>query len=146
KDPASSLDLPGLALAHALAPESACRLVCGHLRTRESAPDPLVAMRRLYYSALARSALLGDHQAIPHFLTEGYRQADPSNSVLRADLVHRQLLVLVEACALVRMPIVFAFDNLERLLAPENQYDGEFIRRALHGLAQAVDNTRGLLF
>src|SRR5205823_4728459 len=120
--------------------------VDGHLRARESGPDPLVQMRRLFYSALARAILLSDHDAVPRFFTDDYRKADPSGTSLRADLVQCLLQILLESCTLVRMPIVFAFDNLERLFAPQNQVDGALIRAFLNSLGQATDSMRGLLF
>jgi hypothetical protein len=145
KDPAAR-DLPAL-LAHFGVPaDLACRMIDGHLRARESGPDLLVQVRRLFYSALARAALLADHDAVQRFFTEDYRKADPTGASLRPDLVQRLLHVLLEACTLVRMPIVFAFDNLERLFAPQNRFDGALVRAFLNGLAQAADNTRGLLF
>ncbi len=59
----------------------------------------------------------------------------------------RQVLTaLVEACALVRLPVVFVFDNLEGLLAPQGQLDTNRVRALFDSLAQAVDASRGLLF
>ena len=139
-------DLPALLAHFGLSAKVACRLIDGHLRARESGIDLLVRMRRLFYSALARAVLLADQDAVPRFFTEDYCKADPSGASLRADLVQCLLHVLLEACNLVRMPIVFAFDNLERLFAPQNQVDGGLIRAFLNSLGQAADSTRGLLF
>jgi hypothetical protein len=139
-------DLAALLAHFGLSAEVACRLVDGHLRAHESGPDLLVQMRRLFYSALARAVLLADHEAIPRFFTDDYGKADPSRTSHRADLVGCLLHVLLEACTLSGMPIVFAFDNLERLFAPQNQFDGALIRAFLQCLAQATDSTRGLLF
>jgi hypothetical protein len=145
KDPAAR-DLPALLAHFGLTGQVAYRLVDGHLRVRESGPELLVQMRRLFYSALARAVLLVDHDAVPRFFTNDYRKADSTDTSLRADLGQLLLSVLLEACTLVRMPIVFAFDNLERLFAPQNQFDGTLIRAFLSNLAQATDTTRGLLF
>jgi hypothetical protein len=141
-------DLPALLAHFGLSGELACRLIDSHLRTHESGPDLLVQMRRRFYSALARAVLIADHDAVQRFFTDDYRKADPAGASLRGDLVEHQLHILIEACTLVRMPIVFAFDNLERLFAPQNQPDPTLIRAFLNSLAQAEDNThtRGLLF
>jgi hypothetical protein len=146
KDP-SARDLPALLDHFGLSTQMAFRLVAGHLRVRESGPDMLVQMRRLFYSALARKILLTDHEAVARFFSEEYEKAAPAEpKPSRGDLVQCQLDMLLETCTLVRMPVIFAFDNLERLFAPQNQVDGELIRTFLNTLAQATDNTRGLLF
>src|SRR5262249_53247701 len=64
----------------------------------------------------------------------------------RGEGARQLLLALVELCALVQLPVVFAFDNLEGLLAPQGELSPERVRAFLDGLAQAVDATRGLLF
>jgi hypothetical protein len=64
---------------------------------------------------------------------------------VRAELVQALLHILVEACALVRMPVVIAFDNLERLLRSEDQADNGVTMTFFESLAQAVDCTHGLL-
>lgn len=139
-------DLPALLAHFGMSAPMACRLIEGHLRAHESGPDLLVQMRRLFYAALARNALLGDQDAVSRFFSEDYQKADPTGTSLRADLVQRLFHVLIEAASLVRMPVVFAFDNLERLFAPQGQIDGALIRTFLDSLAQATDGTRGLLF
>jgi hypothetical protein len=58
------------------------------------------------------------------------------------ETVARLLHVVTEVCALVRQPIVLAFDNLERLFSPQSQFDGELVRAFFSSLAQAVDNTK----
>lgn len=142
----SAQDLAAFVAGHGLSAETAYGLVEGHLRTHEVGADPLPAIRRSLYGAMARCALLGDREALPHFLAQGYHDAVSSDSCLRSDLVAELLHALVEACALLRLPIVFAFDNLERLLNPPQQFNGDVTRAFLNTLAQAVDNTRGILF
>jgi hypothetical protein len=145
-DPTLSQDLPGLVAAIGLPLESACRLVEGHLQAFEVGTELQVTLRKLLYQALARSALLRDDQALPDFLNEGYRQADPSGAADRSELVIALLQALIEAAALVRLPIVFAFDNLERLLSPDGNYNVELTRSLVDGIAQAVDTSRGMFF
>jgi hypothetical protein len=145
-DPALSHDLPGLVSAHSLAPASACRLVEGHLQAFEVATELQVTLRKLLYQALTRSVFLRDDLAIPEFLNDGYRQADPTCAAERSELVLALLQALVEAAALVRMPVVFAFDNLERLLSSDGTASVELTRCLVDGIAQAVDTSRGMYF
>jgi hypothetical protein len=145
RDPASSANVPGLIAEHGLRADTACRLIGGHLRLHEVGNDPFLAMRRALYLVMARSVLLGDREGLAVFLADGYRQVAPSDTGLRSDLVACLLRVLIEACGLVRLPVVFAFDNLEGLLNPVRQFNGDLTRAFLHCLAQAVDNTRGVL-
>jgi hypothetical protein len=139
-------DVPALLREHGLAPEMACRLVEGHLRERETGAGLLLNLRKQLYSAVARSVLLQDTTAIQAFLAEGYRQADPTGSAARAELVSTMLHIIVESCALVRLPVVIALDNLERLLSPQGRFDDPLTDALVMGMAQAVDGTSGLLF
>jgi hypothetical protein len=143
-DPAAR-DLSTLMGHFGLSTRMAYRLIDSHLRLRETGSDPIVQMRRLFYSALARSVLFADHDAVPRFFSDDH-QPDPTAANLRIDRVQGLLHVLLETCTLSRLPVVFAFDNFERLFAPQNQFDGALIRGFLNNLSQAVDGTRGLLF
>lgn len=149
------LDRRMKALADALAPTTAhlgqvierhgldgplCfRLVQGHLRKFEL----LAPLRKALYSAMARAVLLDDKESLSRFLEGEYTQLAPTGT--RRELVVRMLHALIEVCALARQPVVIAFDNLELLFSPRNQFDGELARTFWNVLAQAVDNTRGLL-
>ena len=64
----------------------------------------------------------------------------------RADVVRHLLHAVREACALVQLPVIYAFDNLEGLLAPAGNLQPRRAAAFLEGLAQAVDHTRGFLF
>lgn len=142
--PAAARDLPTLVRKRGLSPAQGLRLIEGHLKQHERGKDPLIIHRQRLYSAMARYALLNDEEAIRHFL-EGQHLPPDSRAGLRFETVSRLLHVLTEACALERFPIVVAFDNLERLLSPQNRFDPELTRAFLRGLAQATDNTRGVL-
>jgi hypothetical protein len=137
-------DLNHLIAHHGFKPEQCFRLLQGHLRQYEVGPDLTAVLRRELYSAMARSVLLQDSDPLFRLLEGEYTQIG-TPSTTRFEIVSRLLHAVTEACALVRQPIVFAFDNLEYLFSPRNHFDGELTRAFLSSLAQAVDNTKGLL-
>jgi len=137
-------DLPQLVRRHELEPEQCFRLIRGHLQRYEVGADLLAVLRRRLYGAMAQSALLG--QSEPLFrLLEGEYTETVSASSTRFEIVSRLLHAVTEVCALVRQPIIFAFDNLERLFSPHGHMDGDLVRAFFNSLAQGVDNTKGLL-
>jgi hypothetical protein len=146
ENPASANDLPGVLRESGLAGGSACALVGEHLRVTEAGSDPICVVRRVLYRAMAGAVLRGEAAALPQVLREDYLSNTTTEKLPRLDLVPALLQVLIEACALVQMPVVFGFDNLERLLRPLGQFDGELIKAFLHNLAQAIDHTRGVFF
>lgn len=141
-----SKDLPDLVRGGGLTPEAAFQLIQGHVRRFEVGTELRVCLRRLLYGALVRSALLNDPECLPQFLANGYTQADEGGGIPRGEMVSSLLHVLCESCALVQMPIIFAFDNLERFFSPQNTFDADLTGAFLRGLAQGIDNTRGILF
>jgi hypothetical protein len=136
-------DLTDVVNRHGLAPGQCFRLIRGHLERHEAGPDLLAVLRRKLYVAMSQSALLRQNDAL-FSLLEGEYGGNGAAST-RFETVARLLHVVTEVCALVRQPIVFAFDNLERLFSPQNQFDGDLVRAFFNSLAQAVDNTKGLL-
>lgn len=139
-----SPDLARLAEGHGLEARQCFRLIQGHLQRTEVGPDLLAVLRRKLYAAMAQSALLGQNDALFNLLQGEYGEI-VTGSTTRVETVARLLHVVTEVSALVRQPIVFAFDNLERLFSPQNKFDGELVRAFFNSLAQAVDNTKGLL-
>lgn len=137
-------DVPELIREHGLSPHQALGLLLGHVRRFEAGPDLLSGLRRALYEAMARSVLLGEREPLLRFLEGGYAEIG-SPSTTRIEIVARLLHALTEACALVRQPIVIAFDNLESLFSPRNTFDGEVTRIFWNTLAQTIDHTRGLL-
>jgi hypothetical protein len=129
---------------HRLEPRQCLRLIQGHLSRQEPGPDLLAELRRKLYAAMAQSALLGENGPL-FSLVQGEYGDIGTAATTRVETVSRLLHVVTEVCALVRQPIVFAFDNLERLFSPQNQFDGELVRAFFNSLAQAVDTTKGLL-
>jgi hypothetical protein len=142
--PEAAPNLAALAKHHGLAPRQCFRLILGHLQRHESGPDLLAVLRRKLYTAMARATLLDDSAALFGLLEGEYDEIGTATTT-RFEIVSRLLHVVTEVCALVRQPIVFAFDNLERLFNPQSQFDGELVRAFFNSLAQLVDNTKGLL-
>ncbi|HLN28444.1 MAG TPA: hypothetical protein VK395_11945 [Gemmataceae bacterium] len=144
-DKSCKKDLLTLAGHYRFSSDLLMRLLVGHLHRHEAGDDAVRIIRRHLYVAMARNALLKDDDALSRFLEADYTL--PNNRPLfRADVVKHLLHALIEICALVRLPVVFAFDNLEGFLAPQSQFDAAATNAFMDSLAQAVDSTRGLLF
>jgi hypothetical protein len=137
-------NLAQLAQRQGLEPERCLRLIRGHLNRHEPGTHLLAALRRRLYTAMAEFTLLGDSDPLESLLDGQYSDGNVSPST-RVETVARLLHAVTEVCALLRQPIVFAFDNLEQLFMPQNQLDGELIRKFFNSLAQAVDTTRGII-
>jgi len=145
EDRSRNRDVAQLAMQHALAPRLLYELLEAHIRRYERGDEVLSAVRRELYLAMARTTLLQDRDAFGQFLETDYNLPS-ARPFFRADLVRQQLHALVEVCALVQMPVVFALDNLEGSLAPQGRLNEVTLRAFMDNLAQAVDQTRGLLF
>ncbi len=144
-EPGGERNLHQLAARHAIPESFLADLLASHVRRHERAEQAESALRRHLYLAMVRATLFNEGDEFSRFLDAEFAQAN-SRPLFRADRVRHQLHALVEACALVRLPVVFAFDNLEGLVAPQGRLDGKISGAFLDGLAQIVDATRGLLF
>jgi hypothetical protein len=138
-------DLRSLAGQCQLAPDLLLRLVQDHVHRCEQGDDALPAIRRQLYVALARAALGQDTKALTQFLEADYTPAG-ARPFYRTEIIRQVVLALIETCALVRLPVVVAFDNLEGLLAPHGKLEVPWAQALFDHLAQAVDASRGLLF
>jgi hypothetical protein len=137
-------DLVELLRRHGREPAELAALVEQYLRRWQRDGDALHALRGQLFQALVRDVLLEEADALGHFLESVPVPA--GRPYHRGEVARQLLLALVEMAALVQWPVVFAFDNLEGLLAPQGQLSSERLRAFLDGLAQAVDTTRGVLF
>jgi hypothetical protein len=144
-DPSCLKGLPALAQQYGLAPALLQQLLTAHLQRQEHDDEGPGVIRRELYLAMARATLLRDGAAFGHFLEADYVLGN-AKPFFRADRVRQQIHALVEACALVRLPVVIALDNLEGALAPQGQFNVPAARAFLDSVAQVVDATRGLLF
>ena len=138
-------DIAALAVKNGFQPHLLVRLIDDHVKRWERGDDALPAIRRQLLPGLARAALLEETDAFTQFLEGDYTPAG-ARPFYRAEIVRQLLVALVEVCALVRLPVVFAFDNLEGLLAPQGQVEPSRVRALFDSLGQAIDSSRGLLF
>ncbi len=138
-------DLPGLVRRHGFESRPLLELIEAHLERHEDCRELSSAVRRQLYQAMARATLLQDGEALAGFL-EAECQPTAARPLFRIEVVRQRLHVLIEACALVQLPLVFAFDNLEGFLAPQGRFDRDLAIALMDNLAQAVDSLRGLLF
>lgn len=123
-------------------PEHALRLITGHIRIREPGRSSTELVRRYLYEASAKWTLFDDKDTV-----QAYFDGDWGDERKRTLEITQSLLEsIIEACALVDLPIVFAFDNAEQLFRTKSGFDAELFRAFRRSLAQGVDNTRGILF
>lgn len=127
-----------------LTPAQCYRVLRGHLQRFESGTELLSRLRLELYAAMARTTLFDDREYLHRLLEGEYTQLGP-DAAGRADTVNRMLHAVTEVCAMVQQPIVFTFDNLERLFNPENRFDENLVRAFWNSLAQVIDCTKGLL-
>jgi hypothetical protein len=138
-------DIAALVVKNGFDPALLVRLIEDHVQRWEKGDDALPAIRRQLLPGLARAALLKETDAFTQFLEADFTPAG-ARPFYRAEIVRQLVAALVEVCALVQLPVVFAFDNLEGLLAPKGQLDPARVRALFDCLSQAVDSSRGLLF
>ena len=138
-------ELRSLQARHRLQEADLGNLALAYLNRVETGADSLSIIRRELYSAMIRATLNHQTGALNEFLEADYR---PTNvrTIYRADVVRQLLLVLSETCALVRLPIVFAFDNLEGLLTRADRISESRVAAFLEGIAQTISHFRGMLF
>jgi hypothetical protein len=155
QDPNTTQDLPELLKRHDFDVKRCLRLIAGHVNRCEAGSDLPTLMRRQLFLALALTALEKDRSAFLSFVRGDYLHdlvEKASNGAgefappPRTEVVRCLLQSLVEVCALVRLPVVFAFDNLEGLFSPTGMLNGDLIKAFFSNLAQAIDNTKGFLF
>ena len=144
--PATSADLRQLCVRLQLDPETLGDLTLARLARLEPGEDTPSLIRREWYGAMVRATLLNDREALHEFLEADYQVSSRARVLHRADVVRHLLHAVREACALVQLPVIYAFDNLEGLLAPAGNLQPRRAAAFLEGLAQAVDHTRGFLF
>jgi hypothetical protein len=143
-DPGGADDVARVARRHQFHPRQLESLAQAHLRSCDKDDRSFSIVRRELYSAMLRAALLGEAHGLNDFLEADYRPSP--DALLQRDNVVRDLLhAIIEVCALVRLPVVFAFDNLEGLLAPSGALDTARAAAFLDGLVQAVDHVQGFL-
>lgn len=146
QNPASSAELRPLCERHDVDPLLLTELTLARLTRLESGETTLSRIRRELYSAMIRNAMLQDRDALQGFLEADYQAGTRTRVLHRADVVRQLLHAVREVCALVQLPVVYMFDNMEGLLAPTGSLQPRRAAAFLEGLAQAVDHTHGFLF
>ena len=137
--------LQEICVRHGLAAAAAYGLVIRHVEQCERGAGVAARMRREVLLAFAEMALGGGPLRLASLLEEDFAQADTALPPARAELVATLLQTLTEILAAVRVPVVAAFDNMERLLAPRGTADLPAAQSFFNGLAHLTDQTRGLL-
>jgi hypothetical protein len=116
-----------------------------HIEQSEAAHNTAGQIRRGLYVNLVRLAFDDQpRERLYEFLLDGFTQIDAATQPSRETLVDELFRALMELCLLARMPVVYAFDALESLLAdpPDAQRCHAFFK----GLGDVLDSHRGIPF
>lgn len=104
-------------------------------------------MRRHILEGFARAMLLGDEADLATFLTYGFAELDFQVRPSRQELVLALFKVLMGVLQGLRIPVVFAFDQLEDLLLARRSDDAHRTAEAFFaGIVQAMHQLDGIAF
>jgi hypothetical protein len=104
-------------------------------------------MRRHIFEGFARAMLLGDESDLATFLTYGFAELEFQVRPSRQDLVLALFKVLMGVLQQLRVPVVFAFDQLEDLLLARRSDDCHRIAETFFaGIVQAMHQLDGIAF
>jgi hypothetical protein len=126
-------------------PDVAHRLIAAHIAACERGSGVQARMRREVLGAFAQRALGRTADSIATLLEQDFAEDHAGLPPTRAALVDALLQTLVELLAAIGVPVVFAFDNLERLLAPRGALDEPTAQAFWTGLAHVGDQIQGVL-
>ncbi len=146
REPAAAADVRRVCERLQMSPELLADLMLARLSRLEPGDSTQSCIRRELYGAMIRAVMLQDRDALQGFLEADYQAGSRARVLHRADVVRQLLHAVREVCALVQLPVVYVFDNMEGLLAPAGNLQPRRAAAFLEGLAQAVDHTRGFLF
>ena len=124
---------------------AASGLVMRHVERTELGTGAAVRMRREVLLAFSELALRNTPDRLASLLEQDFAQPDAALPPARAEVVTQLLQTSAEVLAAVGVPIIFALDNMERLLAPRGPVDMPAAQSFFNGLAHVLDQTRGLL-
>jgi hypothetical protein len=130
----------------ALEPRRALELITQHIdRTEPRNTSGL--MRRYILEAFARAMLLADEADLATFLTYGFAELDFQVRPSRQELVLSLFKALMGVLQSLRVPVVFAFDQLEDLLLARRSDDAHRTAEAFFaGVVQAMHQLDGIAF
>lgn len=104
-------------------------------------------MRRHIFHGFTRAILSGDEADLATFLTYGFAELEFQVRPSRQDLVLALFKALLSVFQSLRIPVVFAFDQLEDLLLSRRSDDAHRIAEAFFaGLVQAMHQLSGIAF
>jgi hypothetical protein len=126
--------------------ERAVELLRGHI-DRTEARNTAGLMRRHILEGFVRAVLLGDESDLATFLTYGFAELDFQVRPSRQELVLALFKALMGLLQGVRVPVVFAFDQLEDLLLARRNDDAHRTAEAFFaGVVQAMHQLDGIAF
>lgn len=129
-----------------LSPEKALELVIAHI-DRTEPHNTAGLMRRNIFEGFARAMLIGDEAELATFLTYGFAELEMQVRPSRQDLVLALFKAVMGVLQGLRVPVVFAFDQLEDLLLSRRSDDAHRIAEAFFaGLVQAMHQLDGISF
>lgn len=120
-------------------------LLAQHVALSETGTSIRARMRRAVLLALATRTLGQPTDPLADLIEQDFAESAGDLPPTRAALVDTLLETLVEILTAVDVPVVFAFDNMERLLQPRGSLDLPTAQAFLTGLAQVIDRIPGLL-
>ncbi len=141
----SATPLGEICARHGLTSAAASGLVLRHVERTELGTGSAARMRREVLLAFSELALRDASDRLASLLEQDFAQPEASLPPARAEVVTQLLQTSAEVLAAVGVPIVFALDNMERLLAPRGPVDMPAAQSFFNGLAHFLDQTRGLL-
>jgi hypothetical protein len=129
-----------------LEPQRALDLVSQHI-DRTEPRNTAGLMRRHILEGFARAMLLGDEADLATFLTYGFAELDFQVRPSRQELVLALFKSLMGVLQGLRVPVVFAFDQLEDLLLARRSDDAHRTAEAFFaGVVQAMHQLDGIAF
>jgi hypothetical protein len=127
-------------------PARALDVVLAHI-DRTEPRNTAGLMRRHILEGFARAVLLGDESDLATFLTYGFAELDFQVRPSRQDLVLALFKVLMGSLQGLRIPVVFAFDQLEDLLLARRSDDAHRVAESFFaGIVQAMHQLDGIAF
>ncbi len=104
-------------------------------------------MRRAILQGFVRAMLLGDESDLATFLTYGFAELEFQVRPSRQDLVLALFKALMGILQGLRVPVVFAFDQLEDLLLARRSDDSHRVAESFFaGIVQAMHQLDGIAF
>jgi hypothetical protein len=144
-DDACGSTLADICERHGLSSRAAHAMAVRHIERCEGGTSTVVRLRREVLLAFCDPAFRDDSDRLATLLQQDFTQPGAALPPARADVVNALLQTLAEVLAAIGVPIVFAFDNMERLLAHRGPVDLPTAQAFFNGLAHLIDQTRGLL-